>query len=133
MGAYGLVGCHEWCMFDHDNAAWISWIVLRPQHATRNFVQFICWLPTFVRSIFWIGVHPDIITIRNPKFFRVFRIHVDLMVTESRRAFVTSVGVAEVARPQLVPIHYHPRGMDGVAGLSRGNKKKKNLFFKINF
>src|SRR3990170_2047350 len=79
----GLMGRHERRVFDHEDAALVARVVLRPEEESGDLVERILGSPSAVRTVVGIRVDPHVVPVVDPEGLRVLRVDVHLMLADA--------------------------------------------------
>ena len=120
VGGHASLGGDEGCMLHHREVVGIGRVVLHPNLEPRNLVEGVVVLPADIRPVDGIGVDIHVVAVVDAQVLGRLRVHVDLPLADSGRAFVLAVGVAEIVAQDEIPIGHRPLGMDRMARLGRG-------------
>src|SRR3990170_8171731 len=117
VGAHGLGRSHEGGVLHHRDATRVGGVVLDAKHEAGDVVEGVVLLPALVRPVLRVGVHVNVVAVLDAQLAGVLRVDVHLVLPYAGRPLVAPVGVAEVARPDPVPVRDRPGRVVGVARL----------------
>src|SRR3990172_1234075 len=119
VGADGLGAGHEGGVLHHRDAARVGGVELDAEHEAGDVVEGVVLLPALVGAVLRVGVHPHVVAVLDAQLAGVLGVHVHLVLADAGSPLVAPVGVAEVARPDPVPVRDRPGGGGGVARFGR--------------
>src|SRR3989338_9610613 len=96
----------------------------------RYLIGLITLLPPAIRSIMWIGINMNIITIFNPEHFRIVRVDIDISFAHKRHAFVFAMHVAIRTKPDRDDISINWSGVRAVSIFGSMKDKTVTIFLK---